>query len=168
MQLPTLRTAHPLDAPAVARIYVDSWNAGFGGLLPPRLLTPDLVARWEHDLRMPLPQRWWVAEIDGEVVGFAGIGPCRDPLDPTLGELDTIAVAPAWWRSGIGRHLMATALDFLALDGYRWAVLWTLAHYTQGQRFYEALGWQQDGGVRDEGRQVRYRHCLTRSTHEGS
>ena len=33
-------------------------------------------------------------------MGFAGIGPSRDPDDPRLGELDTIAVAPrAWFNS---------------------------------------------------------------------
>jgi hypothetical protein len=53
---------------------------------------------------------------------------------------------------------MAVALPALADAGYRAAVLWTLANYARGQRFYEAMGWRLDGGVRDEGRQVRYRY----------
>ena len=96
--------------------------------------------------------------MGGVLVGFAGIGPSRDPIDPTLGELDTIAIAPVWWRHGVGRALMAIALQFLRSDGYDEAVLWTLAHYERGQRFYETMGWQLDGGLRDQGRQVRYRY----------
>jgi hypothetical protein len=55
---------------------------------------------------------------------------------------------------------MRTVLKHLVSDGYRAAVLWTLANYDRGQRFYEAMGWRADGGVRDEGRQIRYRHEL--------
>jgi GNAT superfamily N-acetyltransferase len=153
----TIREARASDTLSIAQIYVDSWNIGFSGLLPARQLTADLAQRWEHDLALPVPHRWWVAEIDKLLVGFAGIRPSRDPIDPALGELDTIAVAPSHWRRGIGRALLGVALDNLRADGYEEAVLWTLAHYEQGQRFYEAAGWRLDGGVRDAGRQVRYR-----------
>ena len=74
--------------------------------------------------------------------------------------LDTIAVEPSCWRSGIGRRLMSVALDHLVIDGYREAVLWTLASYPRGQQFYAATGWSSDGGTRDQGRQIRYRHSL--------
>lgn len=161
---PAIRPARPTDAPAVARIYIDSWNLGFRGLMPQREVTPGLVGRWERELAAPRPRRWWVATVDGAIAGFAGIGPSRDPADPQLGELDTIAVAPALWRRGVGRALMAVALDALRADGYRAAILWTLAGYPAGQRFYEATGWQPDGATRDEGRQIRYRHHL----HEGA
>jgi len=49
------------------------------------------------------------------------------------------------------------ALGQLRADGYQEAVLWMLAHYDQGQRFYEAAGRAADGGLHDAGRQVRYR-----------
>ena len=160
MRQPTIRVASGADAPSIARIYVDSWNAGFKSLMPTRELTTELVARWERDLVAPLPHRWWVAEVSGSLAGFAGIGPSRDPVDPALGELDTIAVDPAWWRRGIGQALMALAIGCLRSDGYGEAVLWTLARYERGRRFYEAMGWRLDGGARAEGRQVRYRHSL--------
>jgi GNAT superfamily N-acetyltransferase len=160
MPPPTIRTASASDAGRIARIYVDSWNVGFAGLMPARELTDELIGRWARDLAVPLPKRWWVAEVDAVIVGFAGIGPSRDPIDPTLGELDTIAITPTHWRKGIGRALLALALRYLRADGYRQAVLWTLAHYPQGQRFYEAAGWVFDGGIRDAGRQLRYCHEL--------
>jgi GNAT superfamily N-acetyltransferase len=157
-----LRSANPDDAEDVARIYIDSWNAGFGELMPHRVVTEELIGRWRHDLAKPVPKRWWVAELEGAIVGFAGIGPSRDPIDPELGELDTIAVEPSHWRSGIGRRLMVAALEHLLADGYREAVVWTLANYPRGQQFYVATGWNLDGGMRDQGRQIRYRRSLVR------
>jgi GNAT superfamily N-acetyltransferase len=155
-----LRPANADDAAEVARIYIDSWNTGFGELMPHREVTAKLIGRWQQDLAAPLPHRWWVAELKGAIVGFAGIGPSRDPIDPDLGELDTIAVDPGHWRSGVGRALMLVDLQHLAADGYREAVLWTLANYPRSQKFYEAMGWSLDSGVRDAGRQIRYRYSL--------
>jgi GNAT superfamily N-acetyltransferase len=157
-----LRVAEPWDAPAVTAIYVESSNKGFGSLFPTRHYTPERVAQWETTLAAGSPYRWRVAEIDTTIAGFIGIGPSRDPIDPTIGEVDTIAVAPQHWRTGIGRALMAVAVKHLTMDGYRHAILWTLADYERGRAFYEATGWTLDGGTRDEARQVRYRRHLHR------
>ena len=156
---PTIRSATPADAERVARIYIDSWNAGFGALLSraDRIVTPELTERWRHDLAQPVPLRWWVAERAGSIAGFSGIGPSRDPADPRLGELDTIAICPLHWRTGIGKALMAVALRYLVADGYVEAVVWTVEGYERGIAFYEAMGWRRDGGTRADGRQIRFR-----------
>ena len=155
----TIRSATVDDAEAVTRIYIESWNAGFGELLsqPDRTVTPELSERWRHDLAQPVPHRWWVAEREGRIVGFVGVGPSRDPVDPQLGEIDTIAVDSRHWRVGIGKALFSLAVRHLAADGYRGAILWTVEGYERGIGFYEAMGWRRDGGVRDGGRQVRFR-----------
>jgi GNAT superfamily N-acetyltransferase len=156
-----IRVAEDRDASAVAQVYIDSWNSGFVGLAPERRVDTELVARWKKDLLAPLPHRWWVAELNGQIVGFSGICPSRDPVNPRLGELDTIAVDPNMWRRGYGRALMAIALAYLVRDGYHEAVLWTWANYERGRVFYEKTEWFLDGRTRDEGRQVLYRHHLS-------
>ena len=158
----TIRTVSASDAPVIAKIYVDSWNAGFSDLMPVRSVDSKLIERWRNDLVAPIPHRWWVCEIESSVVGFVGIGPSRDPIDPDLGEIDTIAVDPNYWRIGVGQELMSKALEFLEADGYSKAVVWTLEHYERGQRFYEEMGWQRDGGVRDDGREIRYRRSFVK------
>ncbi len=159
-QSPTLRPATTSDTEAIVRIYIESWNASFGTLLSQadRTVTTELTERWRRDLAKPAPHRWWVAERLGTIVGLAGIGPSRDLVDPRLGEIDTIAVDEPHWRTGVGRALMSLALQHLAADGYREAILWTVEGYERGIAFYEAMGWRRDGGVRDGGRQVRFRH----------
>ncbi|TCC45947.1 GNAT family N-acetyltransferase [Kribbella capetownensis] len=153
-----VRPATPADAPRVVEIYVDSWNAGFTGLMAPIEADAGRIQRWAADLASDRTN-WWVAEADGTVAGLVGIGPSRDPLDPRLGELDTIAIDPAYWRTGVGTTLMHTALDALRA-AYPQAILWTLANYPQGQRFYESTGWYADGTTRDNGHQVMFRHDL--------
>lgn len=152
-----IRDALATDAKAVARIYVDSWNDGYSHLMGIRKLEANLIGRWRQDLTVGLPYRWWVAERAATIMGFVGIGPSRDPINADLGELDTIAVDSPYWRSGVGRALMSQAVQSLCTDGYSEAVVWTLANYPRGQRFYEAMGWALDGAVRDDGRQVCYR-----------
>ena len=154
-----IRSASAADAEVVVRIYIDSWNASFGELLSraDRTVTPELLARWRRALARPVPHRWWVAEHSGAIVGFAGIGPSRDPVDPSIGELESIAVDEPYWRMGIGSALIEVAHGSLVQDGYRTAILWTVARYRQGIGFYRAMGWRRDGGTRDDGRQIRFR-----------
>ncbi|MGW1340171.1 N-acetyltransferase family protein [Kribbella sp. NPDC002412] len=154
-----IRPALVEDAPRITQVYVDSWNAGFGELMPPAVLDDARIARWAGDLTAG---SWWVAERDGVIAGFTGIGPSRDPVDPQLGELDTIAVDPPYWRTGVGTALMHTALEALAA-AYPEAILWTLANYPQGQRFYESTGWHPDGQTRDNGHQLSYRQTFSPS-----
>ena len=97
----------------------------------------------------------------GSIAGFVGIGPSRDPVDARLGELDTIAVYPSHWRTGIGKELMSVALHYLVADGYDEAIVWTVEGYERGIAFYQAMGWNRDGGVRNEGRQIRFRLDLS-------
>ena len=154
----TLRDAKVTDAAEVARIYVDSWNNGFADHLPMRALSDRHSDRWARDLAGPAS--WRVAIEGDQLVGFVGTGPSRDPIDPTLGELDTIAVSPDRWRRGIGTALMADALESLRDAGFSSAVLWTLAEYPMGDALYRRCGWLPDNGRRDSGRQVSYRHPL--------
>jgi GNAT superfamily N-acetyltransferase len=154
-----VRRASLEDAGRVARVYVASWNEGFGPLLPRRVLTSEQVARWERQLDFA-SLRWWVAERAGSLLGFAGTGPSRDPIDPHLGELDTIAVDPTAWRQGVGRRLMGMALSDLVGGGYREGIVWTLADHRPARLFYEATGWHVSGEVRDRGRQIALRRSL--------
>ena len=148
----TIRSATTEDAYRVTQIYVDSWNDGFPDLMPTAVLDDARVRRWTGELAEP---RWWVAEVNGLIAGFTGIGPSRDPIDPDLGELDTIAVDPAYWRRGVGKALMHKALEELAA-AYPEAILWTLANYPQRQRFYETTGWTLTDITRANGTQIAY------------
>src|SRR5262245_42935737 len=121
---------------------------------------PPLILRWRAALAERLRARCLLAGRYGAIVGLIGIRPSRDPTDPTLGEVDTIAVDPPAWRTGVGSALMSLALHWLRSDGYRSALLWTLGDYPRGAFFYETTGWRLTGASRQGGQQVRYDHDL--------
>ena len=100
-----------------------------------------------------------MATIDGEVVGFVGVCASRDPVDPQLGELETIAVDPVHWRRRVGRALMAHAENQLR---QRWAqaILWTPAGYARGHAFYLAMGWRPLSQERRAGTEVAFGRTL--------
>ena len=105
-----------------------SWNKGFAGLMPSRVMDTVQVAPWQHALG-EATLRWWIAHADTAILGFVATGPSRDPVASSLGELDTIAVLPPVWRHGVGSRLMVAAIGDLRDNNYRACIVWTLAGY---------------------------------------
>jgi ribosomal protein S18 acetylase RimI-like enzyme len=107
-----------------------------------------------------------VADEDGELVGFIACGPSRDPSPAAgAGEVQSLYVAPASWRRGAGRALMAAGLAALAERGYAHANVWSFAANERANAFYEAQGFERDGATRREEvwahvDEVRYRRPL--------
>jgi GNAT superfamily N-acetyltransferase len=107
-----------------------------------------------------------LAERQGEVVGYVGCGSSRDAdAGPRTGEVRTFFVAPASWRRGVGRELMAAALADLRTRGYEDATLWTFAANQRANAFYANQGFVPDGAERTEEawaeiRELRYRRAL--------
>jgi ribosomal protein S18 acetylase RimI-like enzyme len=146
----TIRAALPADAPGVAHVHVESWRAAYVGTVPQAILDRLSVDRrqafWERRLADPGETRTFVAVREGRIVGFAGTGRPTDPEHaPGTAELETIYLLPDVWRIGLGRLLMARAIDELAGRAFSSAILWVLTDNVRGRRFYEALGWRADG-----------------------
>ena len=164
-----VREAQPDDAFAVESIRVRGWQIAYRHVFPPEQLDAMSVdeTRWRRRFVEP-PPGWstFVAEHDGDVVGFASVGPSRDERD--IGELYAIYVDPEDWSKGAGGALLEHAERRLARD-FGEATLWVLAANTRARRFYEKAGWHSDGtnkvedrlGVRSE--ETRYRKRLNSS-----
>ncbi|HEV2125724.1 MAG TPA: GNAT family N-acetyltransferase, partial [Chloroflexota bacterium] len=110
----------------------------------------------------------WVAERDGEIIGFCNTVPATEELAGTA-ELQTLYLAPEVVGTGKGAALIRCALNDLRARGYGAAVLWVLDTNARARRFYEKGGWQADGTEKTEQlwgitvREVRYRIALTES-----
>jgi GNAT superfamily N-acetyltransferase len=61
------------------------------------------------------------------------------------GQVQRLYVHPERQRTGIGRALLATAVDRLREAGARAATLWVLETDSRARAVYEALGWMLDG-----------------------
>lgn len=168
----SVRTAKPRDATGIGVVHVRSWQAIYRGHFPDEFLEgldPKVRAtRWKAFLRDNGESRGklLVTELDGQIVGFANVGPSRDPELPELGEVRAIYLLPEYWNHGLGRELMAAALEALTAAGFAEAMLWVLEANDRARRFYEKGGWYADGAAKeDEGfgfpiREVRYRRAL--------
>jgi len=168
----SIRDARPDDAEEIAKVHVETWQSAYRDILPAEFLcglSANLDRRtdwWREQIGSAQPPRHtFVAVDDGELVGFADIGPSRgsdaDPL--RVGELNAIYVLPSAWGRGVGQALMAETIARLGAAGFSLATLWVLEGNHRARRFYEAAGWDADGSVKDEaigdvvGREVRYR-----------
>jgi GNAT superfamily N-acetyltransferase len=161
-----VRDAKPDDAFAVESIRVRGWQIAYRHVFPPEELDllPVDETRWRKRF-IEEPPGWstFVAERDGDIVGFASVGPSRDERD--IGELYAIYVDPHSWSNGVGRALIERAEQRLARE-FDEATLWVLSDNPRARRFYERAGWHVDGaskvehrlGVRSE--ETRYRKRL--------
>jgi GNAT superfamily N-acetyltransferase len=108
-----------------------------------------------------------VADEDGELLGHTTIGTSRDgDAEPEVGEVRSFFVHPSAWRRGVGRALMAAALDGLTELGFARATVWSFADNARANAFYEVHGFERDGTERREAAwadilEVRYRRALS-------
>lgn len=153
-----IRRALADDALGVATVHVRSWQAAYRGLMPDGYLDQLDVERRRAGWESTIAETDWprtgtlvATEANGTVVGFAHIGPARegdgDPI--VIGELTTIYLLPEVWGSGVGRRLMAAAVNVLRDAGFAEAILWVFEGNERAQRFYEIGGWQLDGVTKD-------------------
>ncbi len=173
MRAPAVRRAEPDDADALGTVHVTAWRAAYPGLMPQAYLdgldAGHRAERWRETLSVPPRDARTVrlvAEIDGEVVGFAVAGPAGGDEAADVGEVYTLNVAPEAWGSGAGRALLAAAQEHLAAQGFAEAVVWVHPGNARSRSFYEQQGWGADGGTRRdevfdvEIDEVRYRRTL--------
>ena len=117
-------------------------------------------------LRQDERARTLVADSDGELLGHTTFGTSRDrDAAATTGEVRSLFVRPARWRSGIGSALIARALEGLATMGFAEATLWSFAANERANAFYERHGFRRDGSEQREDvwaglLEVRYRRAL--------
>ncbi len=148
-----IRRATADDAPALARVHVDSWQVAYKGIVPDSHLQRFTVERREEAFRKAIEaglEETYLAEADGQPIAILTIGPSRDAdLDVNcVGELWGIYVTPAYWRHGIGTTLVHEAERMLASRGCTEIVLWVLADNGDARRFYEKMGFCLDGADR--------------------
>jgi len=82
---------------------------------------------------------YFVAELDGEIVGGAGVGPLPG-AEPHVCELRKMYLLPVARGHGIGRGLLETCLEAARRMGYRECYLETLAQMDRARDLYERFG----------------------------
>ncbi len=145
---PRIRPATESDAPAIARVHVDTWRTAYRGIVDAAYLKSLSYADFEKRRRQRLATPGtitFVAEVRGKVVGFATGGPNRDLDTEYDAELYAIYIRKAFAGKGLGSALVAALARDLAAAGHRAMVLWVLRDNAPSRRFYESLGGRPAG-----------------------
>jgi ribosomal protein S18 acetylase RimI-like enzyme len=146
-----IRTPGIGDANGLGRVHVRAWKAAYtGGLMSDEYLDSMSVEKrasmWRSSLKNPPRPRATrlVANVDGEVIGFALVGPAGGDEGSEVGELYAINVDPDHWDTGAGKALISAAIDALRESRFVAAVLWVHPDNERARRFYTIGGWIDD------------------------
>jgi ribosomal protein S18 acetylase RimI-like enzyme len=138
------RAAGAADAPAIAALHADSWQRHYRGIYTDSYLDGkapgQLRGVWAERLRHPLPgARTIVAELDGEIAGFAHLQLDNSATWGAL--LDNLHVRYGVKRQGTGtRLLVLTAQAVLDAAPGSGLYLWVLEQNAAARAFYDARG----------------------------
>ena len=138
-----IRDMEARDFEGKARVHYLSWQETYAGLVDQCFL--DEIFSYEKCLERARrsTQNHLVAELDGEIVGFAAFGPCANEDLPGCGEVYALYVLKAFHKRGIGYALMTACIDKLV--EYPAVALWVLSNNQTGIRFYQRFGFAFDG-----------------------
>jgi GNAT superfamily N-acetyltransferase len=137
-----IRAAGADDAPAIARVYVETWRAAYPGVLADHVLvgmSEDRQRAYWHSVLVGRRDVVHVAEAAGAVVGFAAAGPARPFLPEAKGEVYTLYVLPDHQNRGLGRALLEVSWSALVRRAMTPLVIWVLAA-NPARFFYERVG----------------------------
>ena len=151
-----IRAARIDDAGALASLgretFIDTFIDGFGIPYPPGDLSAYLEKTFSvttmREMLRDATQAWWVAERDGELLGFANSGPCTLPHPDgraSHAELRRLYIAKRAQGLGLGTRLLETALAWMEdhTDGPLWIGVWR--GNLKAQKLYVAYGFTMVG-----------------------
>jgi ribosomal protein S18 acetylase RimI-like enzyme len=139
-----IRSATTDDAPAIAKVHVESWQHTYKGIIPQPYLDSLTVQRrtigWIRLLERGNDLVTLVSEDDkGRIVGFAGGCPIRHRDDRFQAEITSLYVAPHAQRRGHGRRLFLATANRLHQMELKGLFVWVLAA-NPATAFYRAMG----------------------------
>jgi GNAT superfamily N-acetyltransferase len=171
MPVVEVRAADDTDVEAMAAVYVDAARAGWAHIFDEsslKAIEPPVDRLRAERASADSRQQLLVAERQGRIIGFAVVRPSRDEDADRVrvGELDQLYCDPRVWGQGVGRELMAAAIETLRENRFAEATLWVSELNHRPRRIYEVAGWMYEGVTRHKARgetsirDMRYRITL--------
>lgn len=148
-----IRKALPSDAKAIAQVHISSWQDAYRDLMPAEYLDSleATLARREASWMRSIESGEsdvWVAERDGQVVGWISVGASRDEdaAGGNAGEVLAVYVLAGYWQMGVGQALWEAGLRELKEQGFQRLTLWVLSGNERAIRFYQRAGCVEEAG----------------------
>ena len=135
----TIRTIQPTDNAALAKI-IRSTLEEFGAVRKNTVYYEETTDHL-YDLFQHPRAIYWVAEVNGEVVGGAGIYPTKGIPDDTT-ELVKMYLLPSARGLGIGKMLMEKCIQYAKENGYKNLYLESMPELKKAISLYESFGFK--------------------------
>ena len=153
-----IREATVEDSEGIATIHVESWQAAYRGMLPEAYLANLAVTQrreaWRKSIvagrpRVLVAHAEAYADAGETLLGWVAFGDSRDgDKDHRWAEVETLYIAPAFWRKGVGKRLIDAARHALQSAGYTNVALWVLLDNRRARAFYKRSGLVCDNSSR--------------------
>ncbi len=132
------------DAQRLAHVHVEAWRTAYRSILPgeflDKLSKQDRQEKWETILSKDAPHEFNIAaEVDGQIVGFAGGGPERNNDPRFVGELYALYLLTQYRRQGIGTALLNESMNLLTNRDMHSMKVWVLKE-NPFRNFYKKRG----------------------------
>ena len=135
----TIRTIQPSDNAALAKIIRGTLEE-FGAVRKGTVYYEETTDRL-YDLFQHPGSIYWVAELDGEVVGGAGIYPTKGIPDDTT-ELVKMYLLPKARGLKIGQTLIEKCISYARENGYKNLYLESMPELKRATSVYESFGFK--------------------------
>ncbi len=137
-----VRRARVGDAAGIAAVHDAAWRYAYRGVLPgldlERMVERRGPAWWAKAIRRQVVVL--VLEVDGQVVGYATLGPSRMRMLPFRGEIYEIYVLPEYQGVGLGSRLFQSARRMLGDLAFSGLAVRALRANDAAVGFYRRLG----------------------------
>ncbi|MGM0836330.1 MAG: N-acetyltransferase family protein [Bacillota bacterium] len=138
-----IRLAKKGDEASIAKVHVDSWKTTYRGIVDDSYLESltydNRQKMWERAIEAGYEKGClFVAEVDGDIVGFASAGPERTKKYEVDGELYAIYILQNYQKKGIGKALFSKVREFIIEKGNKSMLLWVLTD-NPSRSFYLSL-----------------------------
>lgn len=136
-----IRSATPEDIPAILR----HWNH----VIRDTAITFNTIEKTAADLAALLVEQqtkghaFFVAEMDGEVVGFASYGPFRNGIGYSKTMEHSIALDENSRGQGMGRALLTAIEDHARAGGNHSLIAGVSGENPLGRKFHAAMGYKE-------------------------
>ena len=138
-----IRKAIPEDAERIIDISIEVWNTTYKNIIPQdiidKLQSKD-EARIERQKRnIKENNNYYVAEVDGKIVGYNSYGQARDDNYKDSGEIYAAYILDGYQGLGIGRKMAVECMKELLKKGYKTMVTKCLDKNPSNE-FHKSLG----------------------------
>lgn len=137
-----IRKANISDATGIAKVHVDSWRTTYKGIIPQSFLDGLSYAQrtklWENNIS-DKTNTIFVAENEGEIIGFATGGTRNTNKEAGASDLTSIYLLEEWQGKSVGKKLLNQIMSTFLEQGYQKIYVDVLAD-NKTRLFYQYYG----------------------------